>query len=704
MNGSLALVALACAQTFAADSSTASFAARFEPNGLYFQPANGATLRLGAVELRRGEERVALDAAPPRNDGAFTLFDRAPGVLERFERTAAGIEHSLVIDGPLGGDGDLVVRVALGGANAELGERRANGTHRFGSITYGRLFGIDADGDRTDGDVRLVDGGLELVIDDAWLDAAAWPITLDPIVGADFDITTPTSPDLDSNSDAAYDATTNTYLVVFQRKNALGFDAAFAQRLDANGGLLGSPINLAASGRHVRIARVARAGRFAVAWVSPGATTDRIQMRLVNPANGALSSTLTLTEEPIGDLDQVDIAGETSLSVAVPERAFVVWGDKNGGVRFARVNTPAVGDPTLVGTSTVQLDPSIFDRLTTVRISHGPNVDGHMGVAWVHDNAPGSTRKSYATIVDRSGSKLLAPVLECGTEDSVLDLSIDGGGTNPAQYIVANGTNDWVPSAIVAPLTWNGSSLTVGATVDHATSLYQSQVNVAWRPGAAFLTYIWEGSSYVKGLDPLTAATFQSKLEFAQRTSGSIFGVQFDEYPLEPLLCLQSTGNDAHLSGGLIAYTLHTDYGTSNFEELHGRRFDAFSPLATSVDQGGGCGGVGTIVAPQPPALGNGTFRLELAGAPPSAVLAILNIAAPQATLDCGACRWLPFGTTYTLNVVGGSASKALAVPAQASLAGAVADVQWTVVAPGVAPCAAAPDIGVSNILRLTLN
>jgi len=222
MTGFLALLLLAVQESPTAER--AQFAARYDPTGLEFEAAPDATLRIGAVELWRGARRVNLAPASPRADGAFTLFERAPGVVERFERVEGGIEHSLVVDGPVGGDGDLVVRVELGGTSSELGERLPDGSHTFGAISYGRLFGIDANGARTDGDVRLVEGGLELVIDDAWLDAAAWPITLDPVIGTANIVTTSTpvssldgDGEVDDDPDAAYDVTNGCYLHAFVR-------------------------------------------------------------------------------------------------------------------------------------------------------------------------------------------------------------------------------------------------------------------------------------------------------------------------------------------------------------------------------------------------------------------------------------------------------------------------------------------------------
>jgi hypothetical protein len=168
---------------------------------------------------------------------------------------------------------------------------------------------------------------------------------------------------------------------------------------------------------------------------------------------------------------------------------------------------------------------------------------------------------------------------------------------------------------------------------------------------------------------------------------------------------MESSGGSTIASDGMLIANMRV-FGFSggtllDHSWLTRRLVDAFGNGASATLIGGACGPVGSISAPQPPALGNGTFRIELVGAPLDATVAILNIAAPQATLDCGTCRWVPFATTYLLPVNSGNASQALPVPLAANLAGITAWAQWTVIAPSTSGCAAVPGVGTSQILEL---
>jgi len=713
--------------------------ARFDERGATFVPALGDAaprrqdLGIAAVELRRGDVRIGLRAAEPTSDGRSVSFARALGVTEHFEATLAGLEHSFVVAGPLGSDGDLVVRLALTGEVAAAGSRRTDGSHRFardgadasqrfaregGGVTYGRLFGIDASGARCDGDVRLVSGGLELVLPDAFVAAASWPITLDPLIGPEFQVSFPPVGPLpliinyDRQPAVAFDSSTNNHLVVWERAFAFGDLVVHGQLFDEFGGLVGNAFALTGTtpSHTARVASVNGANRFAVTWLQDFFGQTQVRLRAVDAANGSLSSNVEfLGSEPVGALVTHDLAGEARVGAGISPRAFSVWSDPVEGVRCSRVSVPAgTGDVNLVQTFTIEADPGLFETVSRPVISKATSTNGRLGVAWERRNSLAGTTRVYATVIDRNGSVLHTPVLVSGSDGNVSNVAIDGGG-EPARYVVAWG-NDPTPSTIAFDSALRTTTLvsTNTLTAGNVNTLLfgQSQapfLSLGWRPGLATLAYTVEGSVLSLGVDPLTGRSATQADSVAPELvlpNGNI------ELNVAPRICMQASGGNDQDALGVFVWTRQLITSSSGFvadEHTEARLLTAFDSQATAVNIGGGCGNVGTIVAPQPPAIGNGTFAIQLQSPGPG-LIGILNIAAPQPLLSCGACDFVPPATTYIVPLNPLGVEQKLPVPAVAALAGAQAYVQWLVFAPGVAPCGPFPDFGASDILVLTVN
>jgi hypothetical protein len=711
MNALLAALVLSCTPEAPSGTSVDRSLARFEPSGLVFEAPHGATLRIGATELRRGAVAVPLSAAAPVEAGSSTLFMRAPGVVERFDRRADGIEHSLEIAQPVGGDGDLVVRFALGGDAADAGQRRHDGSHDFAGIQYGTLVAIDADGDRTPGDVRLVDGGLEWVVDDAWLDAASWPVLLDPLIGSTTDLTS-SDPNIgwnDYGPDVAYDATNDVYLVVWDRLFDNDQRVVHARRVSGSGTPLGSEFQLTGvyPSFHVRVANIAASDRFAVTWIQDFFGTTQLRMIAVDAATGALSNNLLVATDAPGVISGQDVAGDTTSAIFSTPRAHAIWraGD---GIHHSRVSVPSSGNIALVGDVIIAPDSDLFVSLLEPSVSRTTSSDGRLGVAFARSSL--TARTIQTMVIDRNSNIVHAPLTISGSDDGCELPSIDGGGTNPTRYVVTwsnydDGQNE---SSLRARAAASSATLTFGAlqTVWEDLGVLDVRSAVGWRPGTAFVQYTIDSFSAGGKLAALDATTGVAGFEQAAWPVSSFGGAS--SRPIESALCLEASGGSLLASGGLLvarynSFALVQGIPTQH-NWLRGRPLDAFGNGADTTLLGGACGPVGNIAAPQPPALGNGTFRIELVGAPLDATVAILNIAAPQATLDCGTCQWVPFATTYLVPVSSGSASQALPVPLAANLAGITAWAQWTVVAPSTAGCAAVPGVGTSQILELSVN
>ncbi|MBK8979780.1 MAG: hypothetical protein IPM29_28110 [Planctomycetes bacterium] len=142
-----------------------------------------ASVRAGAAELW---DPATVEGAA---DSDWRYVYRSGAVAEVYDLRADGVEQSFVVRGPLDPSGDLVVRGSL---LTELEADIVHGAVGFALrdtegravVHYGRAVAIDAAG-RTGDVVTRVDAGgvVELRVDAGWLDGAAWPVTIDPLIG-----------------------------------------------------------------------------------------------------------------------------------------------------------------------------------------------------------------------------------------------------------------------------------------------------------------------------------------------------------------------------------------------------------------------------------------------------------------------------------------------------------------------------------------
>lgn len=712
----------------------------FDASGARFLPVLGGVspvlmdLRLRAASIRRGDCELELAAeATPQADGTCVTFVRADGVVERFDATAAGLEHSLVLARPVGTAGDLVVRIALGGNAAAHGRPGERGAVRFtrgqGGVDYGALTAIDADGARCRGTLRLVPGALEWIVPARFADVATFPLLLDPLVGSNFQVTVPLagapgSPyESDVASDLAYDESTDTYLLVWQRRYSTGTltpaitTSIRGQRLDGNGAPVGSAlaISVVDSSRSPRVANVNPSNRFAVTWVQDFFGESQVRLRAVTAGTGAMSSSAYLIGQPQGSIAVCDVAGESSTGLGVASRAWVVWVGSQQDLMCTLVDVPlGTGTPTIGATYVLQDN---VRREGPIAICSGPSQFGRLGAV-----ATSLSGQSLVLTVCNRDCVLnhlpqtvytnpLQPVPGGTSTRALVNAAIDGGGNNPTDFVIAveaalsslTGSRSAQLDALAASSEFG--QLTVSAPV-LLTSFLASNNDpvpayaapaVAWRQGKGYVAYLSgpSGGIQVRGVDPRTCTTCEGPLQ--------AIGATTLLQPREPAICLADSVAAGDAAEGLVVWTSHVD-STSRTGPLQVRRFDVFSLLAGTTSLGGDCGGGGSAQPTSMPYVGNTNFGMQLLFADPGSLVAVFNWNAPQPLLGCGPCQWLPFGGTITTLVTNGSAQVPLPIPCDATLSGVQLDTQWTVWRPGVAPCPIVPDFALSNVLRLNLH
>jgi hypothetical protein len=200
--------------------------ASFSEEGMSFIPFLGShapknypvTLRLESVTAGGGE--VALE----RGRGAIP--DRSRVVINRgamqeiYELALGQVEQLFRFERPVG-HGDLVVRLAVETelAIAASEDGGLEFSNDLGGVRCSRAVVFDAAGQRAALETRVEDGVLELVVPAAFLEAAAFPVTIDPVfISFGWPLTqiSGSQSPMFLNADVAYDSTTARFMVSYE--------------------------------------------------------------------------------------------------------------------------------------------------------------------------------------------------------------------------------------------------------------------------------------------------------------------------------------------------------------------------------------------------------------------------------------------------------------------------------------------------------
>lgn len=158
-------------------------------HGMTFVPYLGAsgdapvTWRWTTVSATVGEHQL-VTMAPRLSHTPWRAEYDLGGVVEAYDVRAEGLEQTFVLPQRPTTNGELVIRGAVASV---LGATLVDdGSVRFcdgrGGVHYGRAIAVDAGGNRRAMTTQLVDGGLELRLDAAWLQQAQFPVVVDPLV------------------------------------------------------------------------------------------------------------------------------------------------------------------------------------------------------------------------------------------------------------------------------------------------------------------------------------------------------------------------------------------------------------------------------------------------------------------------------------------------------------------------------------------
>ena len=201
------------------------FFADFEPGKASLKvpgrsPDSLPALNLTYLGASRQGAALASHLTSPRLDNGLVSYEHGP-VTERYQVGALGFEQSFHFDTRPAGHGDLVLQISAQGnvmaAPAPAAHQLLHFRHQGAeAITYGEAIAFDRGGRRVDVKTRYDGVGLiELIVPADFVDAATYPMVVDPAVGPTF--IAPGQIWTDQDPAVACDPLTGNYLVVWQR-------------------------------------------------------------------------------------------------------------------------------------------------------------------------------------------------------------------------------------------------------------------------------------------------------------------------------------------------------------------------------------------------------------------------------------------------------------------------------------------------------
>lgn len=206
-------------------------------------------LSLRLTDWGRGNARTTIRDHVCDRGGPEVARFRHAGIEERYRSDAVGIEQSFFITERPAGVGDLVLGITA--TSNTLQARAVEAAYQpltfqhdgVGKIRYGEAIAFERGGKPVEILTRYDGRGrIELVVPAAFVDAARFPIIVDPAVGP---VQNPGGPSYnDSAPDIAFDPGADYYIAVWQREFSNGDTAIRGQRYIDDGTPIGPVITI----------------------------------------------------------------------------------------------------------------------------------------------------------------------------------------------------------------------------------------------------------------------------------------------------------------------------------------------------------------------------------------------------------------------------------------------------------------------------
>lgn len=648
-----------------------------------------ATLLAGAPEasfVRAGERRVERAIAA--------------GVTERFEIRPEGIEVSYEFAAPPAGRGDLVVRAAIG--TAMQCRERADGTLAFalpgvGGATIGAVTGIDADGARVRGGLRFVDGALELSLPGAFVDAARYPLVLDPLIGTEFQL----GNNDDSEADVGYQHATGLYLIAWKRRYSAFDHDIYAQFLSPTAGPQGAPIWVDSAAdvcSRPRVGSVPTSGQYVIVYTKSATPfgPNQVVCRTLQSSGtlGALTTLVPSSEAPLHHAVGSEITNTDDEIVVVYQN--------NVGIVVREVTVPAVGAVTVSAPVTLSASSLVF----TPEISRSGGMLGYWAVVWRTDGS-GDT-ELFGAVVDRSLAVLAPPVAL--TSNSLHDEhpAVDGdGSTFVLVYQQQEAPGSLLHDIRGSRLQFTGSALNVAAAdvpIETTVGRDERRPHTAWLGPKHCVVFEEQIGSVNTGIGARlvddTCVPCNSKMVF-DGLNPTFPRVREHSPRVGGRWQFARNGVD---DDGFLAFT-EADDAPPFAGSIICQQLQALGNGLPEVTVGAGCGIGGNAYTGggSPFVVGSQYFTLYASGLAPGA-MPLLSIGFAAAPLACGACTLTDPVALLVRPNVGGTASYPFPVSCAAAFVGLTVEFQWVSLFTPANVCPLAAGLSASNRVQITLS
>lgn len=562
----------------------AGYRARFDATGVGFTALDPAGVELGGLRLellsvgRRDGTASLPEVSGRKGDAASFRFERG-SLVELYEEKPVGLEQSFVFDELPPGTGDLLVRVrvrtSLPTTFADVNELRFGLTTRQ-DLRISDVYGVAANGTRVPGNLSWSDSArvLELALPASFVDRAALPLVLDPLIGGAAAIMGfRGGPADDTELDLAYLPGADRY---FLGSIIASLPSSFAMSHVL--GPSGAPLSAAAISSPGTIPSLVFSNDVCVAS-SVGSQRFAIG---IHGGNYLFDLWLTSSDAnhqfppPIrffASILDMDMAGEIDPGHDGSLVAFTTA----QGLRPVFVHALELDPVGIVNTARVAEDGTIKAGMA---LPENGGLVGRYLLVWDQGAAIGAQKDIYGAVLDR-GANVLVPPFPIATDASTETApDVDGDGTN------------WVVVFEREVTLYDRDLYCVGVSCTPGGVQLTGERLVAGEPGVDELepAIAWMGESYLIGYSEQTNQRSESDVKLVSIESLECKPCEgtfpaFDMAAYEEGVALVSH----RTAGGREAEALVVVHSTSGGESnILSQRFQVHD--GSVVDLGGGCG------------------------------------------------------------------------------------------------------------------